>query len=776
MSSRLRHAATMLSGTAMLALCAPALAQAPPIAIDDRADTNTDQTQTGSQTRLDEIVVTAEKRSASLQSVPLAISAVDEALIEARNITSADQLGAIAPNLTTTTGPNSTSHLIIHIRGIGESEPVLTNDSPVSIYIDGVVVGRSTGSVFDIVDLERIEVLRGPQGTLYGRNTTGGAVNFITRKPSREMGVRAMASYGNFEAVQARLSVDTGDIGESGLKATFSYFHKQRNGYVDDLNAPDKRDPGAYNGEAARAAVLFDKGGAFTGLYTFDWTESSSVSPASQLAVVNPDQLAYFSQSPAFGGTGLVGPSLERLDFIRSEGTFIDDTTQSHTLTLETELSDALTLRSITGFRKWDNDTLNTDLDGNAGLAGLVVSPGPPSVRPVSLFGADKFDRQHQWTQEINVLGQIGDRLDYVIGGFLFDEEASERNPQRFTVVRDIPDVGLVGINLENPLEYSTRNRSLAGFGQVTFELTDSLSIVGGARYTKDEKRLIQSGPANFVRDLQRSFDSFNYAGTVQFQATPDILVYGRVASGYKAGGFNPRSINDGYEPEEVTNYEAGIKSELFDRRLRLNLVGFYSKLDDKQLNQFVAGAGGASSITINAGSGTFKGVELEFDAVPFEGFRVNGSFGYTDRDFDTFLVFDPAVGEIVNVADEAQYSYSASTTGNVGAQYTVGEMLGGQLSARLDYLYRSKVNYNVVPRFSPNDAIIASPGVGLLDGRISLSAIPLGGVEAQISLWGKNLTDEEYRISGIDFGSLGFATNTYGVPRTYGVDLRIEY
>ncbi len=726
---------------------------------------------------LQDIVVTAEKRSESLQRTPLAISAVSSELIESRNITTAAQLGAIAPNITTTQGPNSSSHLIVHIRGIGESEPILTSDPPVSIYVDGIVVGRSTGAIFDIVDLERIEVLRGPQGTLYGRNTTGGAVNFITRKPGDEFGVRLMASYGNYDALQTRVSVDTGALGNTGLKATLSYMHKERDGYVDSLLQNDSKDPGAYNNEAARVALAFDNGGPIRANYSYDWTQSRGVAPASQLAAMGANQRNYFSRSPNFGGTNLIGPSQTRLSQVRSEGTFTLDKTQAHSLTLEADLSDTITLRSLTGFRKWRGDTAATDIDGNAGLRGLVVSPAPVGVRPVSIFGADKFDKQHQFTQELNLLGKVGS-VDFLLGGFYFRERAREDNPQFYTFVIANPLLpgGLGGANLTNRLIYRTRNVSKAVFGQVTWHVDDKLSLTGGLRYTKDEKALEQASPVNLARTLERNFSKLNYAATLQYQATPEFMVYARTASGYKAGGFNARSLNDGYDPESVTNYEVGAKADLFDRRLRINTTLFYAKLDDKQLNQFTANSGGAASVTVNAGKAEFKGVEIEVEALPIDALRLNGSFGYTDRSFKTFNVLDPATNQLIDIAAEARFSYSASTTFTGGAQYTFGEVVGGQLSARLDYTYRSRLYFNVVPRFAPFDAAISARGVGLLDGRIALSQVDLGGTRAEFAVWGRNLTDEKYRVSGIDFGSLGFATNTYGLPRTYGADIRLEF
>ena len=727
---------------------------------------------------LADIIVTAEKRSESLQRTPLAISAVSSELIESRNITSAAQLGAIAPNITTTTGPNSSTHLIVHIRGIGESEPILTADPPVSLYVDGIVVGRSTGAIFDVVDLERIEVLRGPQGTLYGRNTTGGAVNFITRKPGDEFGVRVMAGYGNYDSLQTRVSLDTGRLGGSGIKATLSYMHKERDGYVDSLLQSDSKDPGAYNNEAVRVAVAFDNDGPFRANYAFDWTQARAVAPASQLTVMGANQLAYFSRSPAYGGTQLVGPSADRLSQIRSEGTFTFDETESHSLTLEADVTDDITIRSLTGWRRWRGDTLNTDIDGNAGLRGLVASPAPVGARDISIFGADKFNRQKQFTQELNLLGKFGP-VDFLLGGFYFRERASEDNPQYYTFVIANPALpgGLGGANLTNRLIYNTENVSKALFGQVTWNLDDQWSVTGGLRYTEDEKTLDQRSPATLVRTLNRKFSKLNYAATLQYQATPEFMVYARTASGYKAGGFNARAVNEGYDPESVTNYELGAKTDFFNRRLRINATLFYAKLDDKQLNQFTANSGGAASVTVNAGKGDFKGIELEVDALPIDQLRLNGSFGYTDRNFSEFRIFEPGVG-FRDVADLARYSYSASTTFTGGAQYTFGDMLGGQLSARLDYTYRSKIYFNVLPlpAFAPFDQAIAAKGVGLLDGRIALSKMELGGSRAEFAIWGRNLTNEKYRVSGIDFGSLGFGTNTYGLPRTYGAEMRMEF
>ncbi len=725
---------------------------------------------------LEEIVVTAQKRSESLQRTPLAISAVGADTIETRRITDASGLSAVAPSLSTAAGPGSRSQLVIMIRSVGETEPILTADSPVGVYVDGVILGRSTGAVFELVDLERIEVLRGPQGTLYGRNTTGGAVNIITRKPSNGFGVDMLGSIGNRGLWQGRASLDTGDIGDTGFKARVTYLHKQADGYVDNPDAKPSRDPGAYNTDAVRAALRFDRGGAFRFDYAFDWAETKGVIPMPQLTAATPDLVDYFSRSPAFGGTAFIPPSATRLGAARPSITPSYDRNISHSLTAEVDLTPSLTLRSITGFRQWKNSILATDQDGNSGLMGLVVAPGVPGVRPVDVFGADNHRRQHQFSQEFNAIGNLGDRFDYVAGAYYFREEAREDNPQHFTLVQNIPGVGLAGIDVETRLRYSTQSESAAVFGQGTYHFTDALSFTGGLRYTSDQRKLIQLDPLQ--RQLSRSFSKVNYAATLTYQATPDIMAYARVASGYKAGGFNARSINDGYDPENVVNYEVGLKSEFLGRRLRFNGTLFYTDLKDKQVTQFASGSGGTASQTINAGKVQFKGVEAEVQAIPFDGLQLNAAVGYTHQKFKELLAVDPVDDVVKNYADVAHLGQAPTTTLSAGAQYSIEDVAGGTLSFRLDYAYKSKQYFVIIPGpiFSPFDAAIAAPGYGLLDGRIILADVPLGGTEASFTLWGKNLTNKVYRAGGIDFGGLGFAVNIYGEPRSYGLDMRIKF
>jgi iron complex outermembrane receptor protein len=354
----MRNGYYLLSATyiSILAFTAPALAQDAPPAEQRRG--------------LDEIVVTAQKRSENLQSTPLAVSAITAEAIEQRGITDVSSLTAIAPNITVTTAPASSSNTAIFIRGIGDQEPVLTSDSPVSIYVDGVVLGRSTGAVFDLVDLERIEVLRGPQGTLYGRNTIGGAVNFITAKPAKEFGIKQRFSYGSFNQWQTRTTVDTGELGNSGVRAKLSYVHRQQDGYVNDPTAKSSRDPGALNIDAARVALSFDNGGPFRADYAFDFNHRESIAPAFQATVMRPDVLAYLNNSPSLGGAAPVISTKRKKRLALDNDGLLTDKVWGHTLTLEYDLGENTTLRSLTGYRNWKNIDRGDDLDGLSGILG----------------------------------------------------------------------------------------------------------------------------------------------------------------------------------------------------------------------------------------------------------------------------------------------------------------------------------------------------------------------------------------------------------------------
>lgn len=739
---------------------------------------------------LQEIVVTAQKRTESLQDLPLAVSAVSAEMIENKGISDISTLTAVAPSIAVTTTPASTANTSVFIRGIGDQEPILTADSPVSIYVDGIVLGRSTGAIFDLVDLERIEVLRGPQGTLYGRNTIGGAVNFITAKPAATFGIKQKFSYGSFDQWQTRTTLDTGDIGGTGLKARLSYVHREQDGYVDDITAPDNRDPGALNVDAVRAAVRFDNGGWFRADYAFDFNHRQGIAAAFQATVASDLLMNFMRQSPALGGDGPTVSTKRLGSLVVDDDNLSTDKVWGHTLTLEADLGADLTLRSLTGYRRWENQTAGEDLDGQGRILGLAVSPAllapggpfiPLGIREATFFSGSNTRSQKQWTQEFNLLGSIGDRIDFVTGLFYFTETSNELNPQRPTMVlpsaAPIP-VGDVSVNsffipLSTVLSYRHKSESYAAFAQGTYKFSDAFSITGGIRYTRDKKKLDQASPN--PRLLEREFEKVNWALSAEYRFNPDVLGYARVVTGYKAGGFSARAVNAGYDPEEMTSYEVGLKSELLNNRLRLNATAFLADRKDLQIQQSAIGSSGARSIVVNAGKARYQGVEVEAQALVANGLTVSGSIGYVDRDYLEFLIRDPATDQLVDVAHDARFIHSPATTINASVQYDFPRFDIGQLSLVLDYNYRGKIYMTPTLIGTPRRDLIAGDPRSLFGARLTLSEVNIAGSEATIALWGRNLTNEAYRIHGIDFGSLGYAGNVYGEPRSVGVDVTFK-
>lgn len=286
---------------------------------------------------LDEIVVTAQKRAENLQETPLAISALSSEAIEQRSITGIGNLSAMAPSLTVTRGTSGPTNASIFIRGIGNSDPILTADSPVALYVDGVILARAAGSAFEMADIERIEVLRGPQGTLYGRNTIGGAINVITRKPADRFGIQQKFTYGNYDTFVSRTVIDTGELGGSGVRATLIYMRKDNDGTVDNSYTSDSHDPGANHTDAARVALAFDNGGIFRANYSYDYNRNKGYPAAFQLTAVRADFPAFFAGSPGAVGTLTFSP--KRLDDIALDrNDAVIDKVQAHTLTLELDL------------------------------------------------------------------------------------------------------------------------------------------------------------------------------------------------------------------------------------------------------------------------------------------------------------------------------------------------------------------------------------------------------------------------------------------------------
>ncbi len=730
---------------------------------------------------LEEITVTARRQEESMQQIPVAVTALSGNLLDKLNVQDATKLGQLAPNLMITQQTSSLNAAQVYMRGIGQNEPAANAEAGVGIYLDGVYIARTAGALFDLVDLERIEVLRGPQGTLFGRNTTGGAVQLISKKPTDEFGADLKAGYGRFNDWYARARVDTGLLGNSGIKATVAYMHRERDGYFNNRLASSKDDPGSLKNDSIWVGLHGDFGERLSADLTFDYGKREGSPVFFQMVAATDDVRNYYGQSPLYGGAPFT-ITRKRLNSGEQEswdGRFHSEgEVTGSALTLEYALSDALSLKSITAYRTFEQDTI-CSLTGNGTMRGFVLDPvtyDPIGIEdlngPYNCNNAPQ--NQHQFSQELQVLGST-ERWKYVAGLFYFKEDADEYNRQRITFV--LPG-GDAGMNLFPVSAFGGATKSKAAFGQLSYRpmiLDDKLEVSVGARYTEDEKSFRS---INFAQRPSKDFSNTSWLLSANYQFTDDVMGFARVSTGYKAGGFSPRAaIPSAFGAEEATAYEAGLKTEWFDNRVRANLALYHTIYDDLQISQFLANTSGSSAVIVNAGKATIQGFELELAAAVTDALTLTGMWGYTDPEYDKYMYRDPVSNQLIDVSDKARFGQVTKSNWSIGAEYTFQPLSFGELSMRLDYAQSSKRDMFPLDWETPFHKEISDPGRKNLSARVSLGNMQLGnGGTWELGVWGDNLTNHDNVGDGIDFGQLGFAGKYWLEPRRYGIDAKVTF
>lgn len=729
--------------------------------------------------RLQEITVTARRKDESLQETPVAVTAVAGDLLDKLDIRDVTRVSELTPNFTIQHQPSSTTSTSIQIRGIGQTLPDATAEQGVGIYLDGVYIARTSGATFDLVDLDRVEVLRGPQGTLFGRNSMGGAVQLITKKPTDEFGIDEKLGYGRFDSWYSRTRLDTGFLLGTPVKAAVAYLHRQGDGFVDNTLAPGKYDPGASDSDAVWLALTGDFSDRFRASYFFDWNRRDGAAGFFQLTAASPDAAAYYGSSPAFGGAPFVVSSrfLRTVQQASWDGKFdAPSETLGHNLTLEANIGDSLTLKSISAYRSFEQDPVGV-LTGNGVMRGVVLDPVTfaPSIQ--DLYGpySQLYSpvRQFQYSEELQLIGKA-QQWSYIGGLFYFYERAAEYAHQRFTAV--LPG-GQAGMNIARLQAFGGETESVAGFGQLSYQpekFDDRLEFTAGLRYTQDDKKFWSLA---FPNDPgARSFSNLSWLASSSYRFTDDIMAFVRVSTGYKSGGFSARSdVRASFEAEEATAYEFGAKAEWLNRRLRTNLSIFQTDYKDLQVPVFQAGSQGLSQITENAGKATIKGLEFEVLLAVVDGLTVDAAYGYLDPEYDEYLFRDPMTNLVRNVADQARFLNTPKNTLHLGAEYSL-DLSIGRLSGRLDWLDRGELYFFPLDFVSTFNEEVKDPGTENLRARLALSEIPFGSGTWEIAVWGDNLTDHENVGYGIDFGGLGVGGVMFTEPRRYGLDVRLKF
>jgi iron complex outermembrane receptor protein len=716
----------------------------------------------------DEIIVTARRREENLLDVPIAVSAFSGEALELRGALDLTDIGNITPNTTLETSRGSNSTLSAFIRGIGQQDPVSGFEPGVGIYLDDVYLNRPQAAVLDIYDVERIEVLRGPQGTLYGRNTIGGAVKYVTKRLPQEFALSARATVGTYDQADGVVTVSApiGDI----VRVGGSVARLSRGGFGDNLTTGLEN----YNKDVWAARGTLELGGygapvsvRISGDYSHDKSD-----PRGGHRII-PGLL---SGAPVLDNVfdtrgGLVDPKQD----IEAYGLAMN---------ISVDLSDSLTLRSISAWRK--DDTL-TPIDFDALPAADVDVPGGYFNEQVS--------------QEVQLLVDAGP-FSGMVGAYYLDASADTLFDVRlFTTLSGLTAFTNAAVDTE----------TYAVFGDFTYDLSEKLSLSVGGRYTWDKRTAnilrqnylgggspffggagVAFGAASTNFSGQRDFKKFTPRVSLSFKPTPDDNIYASFSQGFKGGGFDPRGVganapdlngngirgeNDevaaflSFRPESVDSYEVGYKGNAFDGGLTYALAGFYADYTDVQIPGSVAcivsGLPSFCGVTSNAGKATFKGVELEFNArlgesVANDGDRLNllGAVGYIDAQFDQYISNIASVPTDVAAFRDVQNTPAWTASATLAYMTPVG---AGRLNLGTTVSYRSSTTQFEIP-----NPYIDQSGYALVDASLVYTA---PDDRWSIGLYGKNLLDKEYKTSGYSFIA-GNATT--GVPILGGTGLPV--
>ena len=732
---------------------------------------------------LEEIVVTAQKREEGLQDTPIAVTAFTSAALEDKNIDNIAQLANFTPNLIfDTTSPVSglSSGAVVFIRGIGNTDFSLTTDPGVGTYVDGVYISRSAGGVLDVLDVERIEVLRGPQGTLFGRNTIGGALNIISRKPADELEGKIELSVGNYGRQNVRASVDI-PLGDT-LLSTFAVSSKQSDGYVDRVLIGDEL--GDIDKLSFRGSIVFEPSDSWDFMLSYDNTQIDEASAGSTIAGFTPGAGTAGYGLAVFGDVGL---GLQDLAQYVTDG---EDDKSFGTGLSGTDL-DIYGISLASAYHGENFDIKYTvayrETEGEFSR--------DPDNSPNAITETDNPDYEHEQTShELQITGTaFNDRLTYAAGLFYFEEEGTDN--VFVSVFLPTPDFA-AGFPAVISNYADVDNTSEAIYLQASWSLTDIFSVTGGVRRTEDEKGFVYTqyigadaegngypffpGAVNedgvFAPGLlplvgegsgasSETFEQTDFKFGLDATLSDGTLLYYSFSQGFKSGGFVLRYVESvpdvrTFEPETLDTHEIGLKWQGFDDRVRVNTAVFFSDYEDVQVT-FFDNLGGP--ITANAGTVDIKGLEIELTALLTDNLVLDMGYGYTDAEYDEINQIE---GLSLSIDESAKLVNTPENSFNIGLEYTL-PLDANEMSFRVDYSYTDDI-YND----SQNSPFLFQESVEVVNASVRFSI----GESMDFVVFSKNLADERYIESGDSNFGLGFHEANYNRPREYGATFRYRF
>ena len=725
---------------AAVAWSAPAVAQDGATAVGDEDD--------------NVIIVTGRLRgNESVQDVPLAVTVVSPAQLATQGAVTVEDVETLAPNLVIDPVGSGPGGGAISLRGVSFEDIEKSFEPTVGVVIDGVFLGTNTGQLTNAFDFAQVEVLRGPQGTLFGRNTIGGVINIRRSRPTKELGLRAEATFGNFGRRELNAVVNVGDGDVFGLKL-FGY-DREFDGYYNNVTLG--RDTGANSNLNVGGTLLVEPTSNFEILLTAEYSEIGG-DPAVGSLSNGTDAICrnLGAQIPGQCNRNSRGDLYTVFNNVLGLVAF-DEVALSGQINWE---FGGLTLTSVTALRDSDEQVIQ-DFDATS----------------LSFFQTDRSQDYRQFSQELRLGGEFTEWLSGVVGLFYWDSE------YQLAQITTLPS----GARQTPFTDHSTE--SFAIFADFDVALSERLRLSLGGRYSWDDKAFERTIAPGVVFDNKDSWSEFTPRVSLDYRLTDDILGYASYSRGYRAGGFNGRAnsasaVATGYEPETVDSYEVGLKNSFLGGDLVINLAAFYSKYNDKQEEVVQATPPGSpnpqETVTLNAATATIKGLEVDLRATLFDGFTVTGALGLLDADYDSFFV-DRNVNGQVDPGEDAstrQLRRTPDVTFSVAANYEVPVSDRSDLAFNLRFSTTSSYQTTIVPSptdFGQNDSRGLHPSLPDLAAAVTYTFQTGADSKAYVRVFGRNLTDERGLSSALPVAGL-FTFGTAVPPRQYGVTIGVDF